>query len=114
MRYIFLVNVGLALLMIGLTVPMIMRWVKPNTLYGFRTSKTMSNESIWYAANRFAGFALAVAGLVIGSGSLVLFRVAGDASSSWSAETTILLFLSMLFVPLLGAAGASLLYSRKL
>lgn len=116
MRYIFLVNVGLGMFMVSLAVPMLMRWVRPNAIYGFRTAKTLSSESVWYAANRFAGASLVGAGLVIAAISIALFRSAGLAASKapWSPDTMILMFLGALFVPLLCSVTASLLYVRRL
>lgn len=111
MRYIFFVNVGLGLLVIGLAIPMVVGWVKPNNLYGFRTAKTLSSEAVWYPANRFAGVTLILAGLVTAAGSVVLFTMAGQATGSlWSHERIIALFLAMLFVPLVASLVASLVY----
>ena len=54
----------LPLLMILVSVPMVMRRVPPNGLYGFRTPKTLSNPQIWYQANRLAGVNLIVAAIL--------------------------------------------------
>jgi uncharacterized membrane protein len=43
------------LLLIGVSIPLILRRVKPNRIYGFRTTKTLSDERIWYEANAYAG-----------------------------------------------------------
>ena len=47
--------------------------VPPNRWYGFRTAKTFSNQTIWYAANRVVGTDLIVAGVVISLGMLAMF-----------------------------------------
>jgi uncharacterized membrane protein len=44
-----------AALLIGLSIPLVQGKVPPNSAYGFRTSKTLADPSIWYEANRFAG-----------------------------------------------------------
>lgn len=49
-------------LLILLAIPLILRKVPQNVLYGFRTPKTMSNDTIWYAANWGAGWDMALAG----------------------------------------------------
>ena len=49
-------------LLILLAIPLIFRKVPPNLLYGFRTQKTMSNDTIWYAANWGAGWDLVFSG----------------------------------------------------
>ncbi len=48
----------IALLLIALAVPLILRKVPPNGFYGFRLPKTQSDPRIWYAANRAAGLNL--------------------------------------------------------
>jgi hypothetical protein len=54
---------------------MALRRVKPNRLYGFRTSATLSNESIWYEANAVAGRLLLGAAVLSAAVSLGLFFV---------------------------------------
>jgi uncharacterized membrane protein len=63
-----LYSLYLPLLMILVSVPMVMRRVPPNGLYGFRTPKTLSNPQIWYEANRLAGV-----NLIIGAVLTMLF-----------------------------------------
>mgnify|MGYP001551122396 CR=1 FL=1 len=56
---------GLSVLMIGLSVPLIKGWVKPNAWYGFRIPLTLNDPAIWYPANRYAGWLLLAYGLVL-------------------------------------------------
>ena len=58
-----LIRVGV--LFIILSVPVILKMVKPNHWYGFRTPKTLSNEPIWYKANYVFGWDLAGVGAVV-------------------------------------------------
>lgn len=46
------------LIIIAISIPLILEKVKPNRVYGFRTQKTLSNEIIWYQANKFLGYTL--------------------------------------------------------
>ena len=47
----------------AVSVPLILGAVPPNRWYGFRTTRTLSNEKLWFRANHFAGWAfLAAAG----------------------------------------------------
>jgi uncharacterized membrane protein len=64
-----------ALLLMGLSVPLIRRTVRPNRLYGFRTPATLKDERIWYEVNAKTGVDL----LVVGAGALgiVVVHVAG-------------------------------------
>jgi len=54
--------VGLFIAAIGL--PLYLEKIPPNALYGFRTPRTVSDERVWYPANKFAGKGLSLAGLV--------------------------------------------------
>ena len=61
---------GLALM--GASIPMIQRKVRPNGWYGFRTPKTFRSERIWYAANEYAGRVLFLAGLCTAHAAILL------------------------------------------
>ena len=67
-----------SVLEIGLAIPLIRRRVKPNSLYGLRTSDTFADEWVWYEANAASGRDLL---------KLALVQLAG-------------LFLPLLFWPL--------------
>jgi uncharacterized membrane protein len=65
---------GLAgLVFVAIGIPLALERVPPNHWYGFRTAKTFSNQTIWYAANRVAGIDLIIAGVVIALGMLAMF-----------------------------------------
>jgi hypothetical protein len=53
------------LLLSIISVPMILKKIKPNGLYGFRVKKTLENPEIWYAVNSYSGKWLLGTGLVI-------------------------------------------------
>jgi uncharacterized membrane protein YfcA len=54
---------GLALFAAG--VPLLRGWIPRNRWAGFRVPKTLSNDGIWYEANRVAGRDLMIAGAVV-------------------------------------------------
>ena len=65
---------GLAALgLIATGIPLAVGRVRSNHWYGFRTAKTFSNQTIWYAANRVVGTDLIVAGVVISLEMLAMF-----------------------------------------
>ena len=51
------------LVFVFVAVPLALRKVPRNTIYGFRTSKTLKSDSIWYEANAYFGRALIYASL---------------------------------------------------
>ena len=72
-------SIGLGLLVVLLGIPMIMGRVRPNRVYGFRTRKTLSSPEVWYPANRAAGRAMAVAGLLLIAATVCLMLLWEDA-----------------------------------
>ena len=53
-----------AILILGLSIPLILRLIPRNRLYGIRTPKTIADDSRWYRANRFGGWALFLSSIV--------------------------------------------------
>jgi uncharacterized membrane protein len=64
-RFLLLVVFLLSgMLMTGLGLPLIFRWVGPNGIYGFRVRRTLADRAVWFAANRYSGCWLTATGLV--------------------------------------------------
>lgn len=91
----------LALMNIAISIPLILRKIPPNVLYGFRTRKTLSDPGIWYEANALGGKNL-VAGSVVTllcSGMVALLFDRGVASvvnlGIFGATTAVAVAVSM-------------------
>jgi uncharacterized membrane protein len=91
---------GVGLLFIGLSVPLIQERVPPNSSYGFRTAKSLSDPKIWYAINRISGRDLLIAGALITLGSIAMLFVGQGLQPS---HVALVLLLLMVFT-LSGAA----------
>jgi uncharacterized membrane protein len=63
---------AVGLLFVGLGVPLLRGRVRPNSWYGCRTEKTLSDEKVWYAVNRVAGRDLVAAGAAVVAVSVAL------------------------------------------
>jgi hypothetical protein len=63
--YYPLVNMGIALLIALLSIPLIFRRVPMNSFYGVRFAESYKSDKSWYAINEFGGKALFVASLPI-------------------------------------------------
>jgi hypothetical protein len=85
-----------------ISIPLILRAVPPNGVYGFRIALIQSNSAIWYPANAFMGWALLVAA-VIGATLLVILPVTVKRWLLWAT------FL----VPVFGALVASFVYVQR-
>jgi uncharacterized membrane protein len=64
-----MVLVGVLLFAVG--IPLVLKLVPPNPVYGVRTAKAFSSREVWYAANRSAGITMAITGIVIAVVALV-------------------------------------------
>jgi uncharacterized membrane protein len=56
---------GVGLLIFALAIPLFLRRVPPNDIYGVRTKASFASESDWYRINFIGGRYLMVSGLVI-------------------------------------------------
>lgn len=56
--------IGVAVLLALVSIPLVLRKVPPNIVYGYRTRTTLLNERIWYHANAYFGRAQLVASVV--------------------------------------------------
>ena len=81
-----------------ISVPLILRRVPPNSLYRFRTPRTLADRDLWFRVNHFAGWALLIAS--VASAALILLL---------PPPPNALLFV----VPLGLALVASLAYLRR-
>jgi uncharacterized membrane protein len=89
----------------ALSIPLIHKAVPPNSTYGFRTRKTLSNEAVWYEANVFAGWALLIAAAI---GAALLGAVASGVLPS--VVPGVVLFVG----PLLIAVVACFIYLARI
>ena len=55
-----------------LAIPLILRWIPPNHIYGFRIASTLANKSVWYDANALAGRHMFLVGVAMVLLELVL------------------------------------------
>jgi uncharacterized membrane protein len=101
------VPAGLAILF---GIPMALQFVPPNRYYGYRTQKTLSSPSLWYRANRVAGWAMLLSGLAALSHNLWLQH----AHSDWPSATQQLIMTLSTAAVLFSGLIISAFYVRKL
>jgi len=88
------------LLLICLSIPLVLGKVPPNSIYGCRTRKTLSDPKIWYGANRISGRDFLVSGVLVLVSSIAML-VFGQGVNPDHAVIT------LLSVMLLSVAGAA-------
>ena len=96
-----LIFMGVGFLFIVLSVPLIQERVPPNSSYGFRTAKSLSDPKIWYAINRISGVDLLIAGALITLGSVAMLFLGQSLQPTQVA-------LSLLLLMVLTLSGAAL------
>jgi uncharacterized membrane protein len=84
--------------------PLALRLVPPNPIYGFRTRFTRSSREVWFDANAFAGRAMLVASIV---SAFILLAVPTQLGGGWGAPVVV-------FMPMALATLAMWLYLRHL
>ena len=104
---VFFVFVGV--LMIALAIPLMPGRVKPNSWYGFRTTRTLQDPDIWYPVNAYAGKWLLAYGLVVALVGVLLFFAPGLSEDDYAMLMSLILLVGILLVMLFGWR-----YSRKL
>jgi len=88
------------LLFVGISIPLILGKVPPNSFYGCRTTKTLSDPKIWYAANRMSGKDFLISGLLIFVASLAMLAFGRDMNP----DHVVITLLSVLLLSVAGAA----------
>jgi uncharacterized membrane protein len=77
------------LLFIGISIPLILGKVPPNSLYGCRTRRTLSNPRIWYEANHISGKDFLISGVLVFAASIAML-VFGQGMNPDHAVVTLL------------------------
>lgn len=76
---------AVGILYIGLGIPLVLGQVKPNSWYGCRTRKTLSDERIWYAVNRVTGRDMIGAGVFVLISSVSIYLFGRDMNADQAA-----------------------------
>jgi uncharacterized membrane protein len=53
-----------SILILIVSIPLVIGWIPRNRFYGVRTRKTLSDERVWYSANKFGGWLFITSGLI--------------------------------------------------
>jgi hypothetical protein len=92
-----------------LSIPLILRKVPRNVVYGFRTCATLADDFVWFETNAYFGRGLVVSSIVSAAMVFLLFEVP-DVSQRFFFVSTI----GALVVPPLVATFLTLRFARSL
>ncbi|MBC7805608.1 MAG: SdpI family protein [Akkermansiaceae bacterium] len=110
-HFFALLFIFVGLLMVGISVNMILGYIKPNNLVGFRTEKTLSSDAVWYPANEYAGkwlFGLGIGQVAIAM-MVLLVPIAHDNFVLYAGVNTMALLVGTITMTF-----SSVAYSEKL
>jgi uncharacterized membrane protein len=99
-----------ALLLFLAAIPLVLGLVPPNALYGFRTSKTLTDDNVWYRSNRFGGWALLISGAVY----FMIAKIYPTSGPDDSDFSLWLLHLGGFVLPLIASVLMTLRYAGRL
>lgn len=81
-------------LFILLSIPLILKKIKPNRVYGVRLKATLSDESIWYRANRYFGWHIFIVGTLLVCYRLIEAKY-GILQNNFMGAVSILVIISI-------------------
>jgi uncharacterized membrane protein len=84
MQTLMLMYVVMSLILVLLAIPLWFEKIPPNGLYGFRIRKTMENEKIWYAVNRYFAPWLVAVGLGVALSAVLLALIPGISLDAYA------------------------------
>jgi hypothetical protein len=88
MTLLLIIYLAGGILLTLLSIPLILRRIPPNGLYGFRTQQTMENPELWYEVNVYSGKRLLVTGIGTVIASLVLYFWPGISVDAFALGVT--------------------------
>ena len=106
-------NVGVALLLIVVSIPLVQRKVKMNHFYGVRIAKAFESEENWYKINAYGGRRLVAWSVVLAViGVITFFLPLGSAEHP--NETLVLAVSLAPLIVIVPCVAQILWYSKKL
>ena len=90
MLILLILFVGTSALLMVIAIPLMLRRIPPNALYGFRTPQTLRNPELWYEINAYAGRRLLVAGGVGVVAAIALYGWPG-----WTVDAYALVYMAV-------------------
>ena len=94
---------------VAIAIPLVLRKVPRNVVYGYRTHATLSDDRIWYEANAHFGRGMIVASVVSALLIVVLYRMQTLSPQAFMTDS-----IAVLVMPIVVATIATARYIRKL
>ncbi len=88
-------------LFVLVAMPLALRKVSPNPVYGYRTCATLADETLWYNANAYFAWRFMLAVLLSAAGALALYQWQGLEPVDYMHATIALLVAPVMIAGLL-------------
>jgi hypothetical protein len=105
----FFTILGCSALLILIAIPLALRMVPRNVIYGFRTRATLSDDAIWFEANAHFGRRLLVASLCGVLAAYLIYRL-----EVFSPQTFLPMSVLILVAPILLAVLSTARFIRSI
>ncbi len=86
MAFLLILYLVSGTLLTALSIPLILRRIPPNGLYGFRAPATLSNPDLWYKVNTYAGKRLLAVGLATVVAAAALYAIPGLTVDAYALD----------------------------
>jgi uncharacterized membrane protein len=96
MYFLMMIYVGTGLLLSAISIPLALRKIGPNPLYGFRVKQTLEDPQVWYDANAHAGKGLICVGLISAITALALTTIPGLGIAGYALSCTAVISAAMI------------------
>jgi uncharacterized membrane protein len=94
-----------AVILFIISVPLALAMIPRNRLYGFRTKRTLADDTTWFRVNRFAGLSIMIATAIYGA--VAVGRPYDRDFSVW------LVHLAAFAIPLIVALSVTAVYAKR-
>ena len=81
------------LVLIGISIPLILCNVPPNSFYGCRTRKTLSDPKIWYEANHISGIDFCLSGAIVLVAAMLMLLFGQNLNTNFAVATLLMVLL---------------------
>ncbi|MFH1042413.1 MAG: SdpI family protein [bacterium] len=91
-------NILIGLIIIGMSIPLVLKKIPPNHWYGLQVPATLNNKSVWYKVNKSIGKKSLYFGISIIVVSGYVFSKSLLNTSNYSIAMTLYIYFGAVFV----------------
>ena len=108
-----LLPAGTGLVLILIALPLLFRWVPPNSLYGLRVPATHADEWVWYESNAKSARDICLLGVVLIVLALALDRIPVIPRTSHIVVSGVATIAGIVIVAVVGTRRANRLLKER-